>query len=551
MFACQEEYERVVPPVDIAGTLVQDVPVEGGTYYLTLTYDGEVTVKAPDAWCTAEYLPGTASNNIKITVAPNTELLPDELYAKRRSTGVSILTFSNPTINVQLNQAGQTPPVLAKPEIVGNWQFSDPANFGKAATGQDLVLNGSGFFEAEGINGGMAVEVAKGSYFLAKHGIEANGGGKLVNNYSIMIDFKLPNDNRYCFYQTNLANDDDVDFFLRSNMHDLGIGNVYANLTADPVKSGVWYRLVVSAQLGESLKYYLNGKEIFSHSGDGDAALDRRLAFDPAGVFLFADEDGEDENIYVAQVTIWDQPLEAADVAALGDAGSNDYLTFPGPLVGAWLFEDEDRPWLATRGNDLIPQGSGIFPTVGTGDGDKAVSVNKGSYFLAKHGIPANGENAAGDPGTLVNNYTLLIDFKLPAATRACFFQTSLANDNDVDFFLRANMYELGIGSVYCNLNETAGPIQGEVWYRLVICAQFGKSLRYYLDGKEVYSNNSAAGEAALDSKVAFDPAGVLLFADEDGEDEIIDVAAVGLWNVPLSAEEATALGKAGTPFVR
>jgi hypothetical protein len=535
VFACQEEYERNVPPVDITGELTQNVPVEGGTYYLTLAYAGEVTVKSTEAWCTAEYLSGTAGNNIKITVASNDD--------KKRAAQVSILTFSNPTINVSLNQAGIAAPVVEKAEIVGNWQFNDPNNWGKASEGADLELKGSAFFETAGINGGKAVEVGKGSYFLAKHGLEATGGGTKVNNYTIMMDFKLPAATRACFVQTDMANGSDVDIYLRPNMYELGIGNVYCDLSADPIKENVWYRLVVCAQLGESLRYYLNGKEVFNHDGSGDAALDSRLAFDPTGVLLFADEDGEDELIHVSQVTIWDQPMAAEDVAALGAVGSNDYAVFKGPLVGAWLFNDEDNLGAAEKGNDLISVGSGLFPSEGPSTDNKAVNIGKGSHFLAKHGIAANGED-----GTKVNNYTILMDFKLPAATRACFIQTDLANSNDVDIFLRANMYELGIGGVYANLS--ADPIKENVWYRLVIAAELGESLRYYLDGKEVF-NHDGTSDAALDSRLAFDPAGVLLFADEDGEDEVIDVAAVGIWNQPLSAEEIASFGAVGAPFIK
>ncbi|MDR1524611.1 MAG: hypothetical protein LBS79_05040 [Tannerella sp.] len=546
VFACEETYERTVLPVDIAGELTQDVPVEGGTYYLTLTYAGEVTVKSAESWCTAEYLAGTATNNIKITVASNAEAPEGGLGTKKRSAQVSILTFSNPTINIQMNQAGLAPPVvLDKPQIVGNWQFGNPANFGKASTGADLELKGNSFFEVEGINGATAVEVAKGSYFLAKHGIAANGGGTKVNNYSIMIDFKLPNDNRYCFYQTNLDNNDDVDFFLRSNMYELGIGGVYTNLSADPIKSGVWYRLVVSAQLGESLKYYLNGKEIYSHDGQGTAALDSRLALDPAGVLLFADEDGEDENLYVAQVTIWDQPLEAADVAALGDAGSNDYLVFKGPLVGKWLFDDPEHLGAAEAGNALIPVGNSIWEAEGPSESDKAVSIGVGSHFLTKHGIAASGETASGDPATKVNEYTLLIDFKVASTGRYyAFMQTDLANASDGEIFINGDG-KIGISGGY----YSEAVVQPETWYRWVVTVKSGELWKQYLDGTLLHDAGNGDDKMSVDNRFALDPAGVLLFGDEDGEDNEIFVAATALWNKVLTADEVAALGKVSAPI--
>ena len=533
---CQEKYERIVPPVDIVGELVQDAPTEGGTYYLSLTYNGDVTIDSNSDWCTAEYQ-GTGSNNIKITVAPND--------ARKRSALVTIKTFSNPTIKIQINQAGQAVTIV-KPKIMGNWQFNDPDNFGKATTGANLELKGSGIYETEGVNGGTAAEVLKGSYFLAKHGIAANGGGAKVNNYTIMMDFKLPAATRACFLQTDLANSNDVDIFLRANMYQLGIGNVYCDLSANPIQANVWYRLVICAELGQSLRYYLNGVEVLNHDGTGDAGLDSRLALDPAGVLLFADEDGEDENIHVAQVTIWDQPLQAADAIALGAAGSNDYLTFPGPLVGKWSFNNPEKLGAADLGNDLILVGNSIWETEGPNATNKAASVGKGSYLRVKHGISASGETASGDPAKKVNEYSILYDFMLPAATRACFLQTDMTNSNDVDIFLRANMYQLGIGNVYCDLS--ANPIQANVWYRLVICAKLGESLRYYLNGVEVF-NHDGTGDAGIDSRLALDPTGVLLFADEDGEDEEIHVAAAAMWNKALSAAEAAALGTVGSPI--
>jgi hypothetical protein len=543
--ACEEKYERIIQPVDVNGELTQDVPVEGGTYYLTLTYEGEVRLKSIESWCTAEYLAGTSTNNVKITVAPNAGT-SDAPFSKKRSAQVSIMTFSNPTINVQMNQAGMAAPTPTKPKIVGNWQFGNSADFGKASTGVDLELNGNGFFEVEGVNGSTAVEVAKGSYFIARHGIEANGDGVKVNNYSIMIDFKLPNDNRYCFYQTSMNNADDVDFFLRSNMYELGIGGVYADLSADPIKSGVWYRLVVSAQLGESLKYYLNGVEIFSHNGEGTAASDSRLALDPTGVLLFADEDGEDESIHVAQVTIWDQPLEAAEVAALGNAGTNDYIIFPGPLTGKWLFDDPDHLGVAEVGNALIPVGSAIWEAEGPSADNKAVSIGKGSHFISRHGIAAGGETPAGDPATKVNEYTLLIDFKVAETGRYyAFMQTDLANQNDGEIFINGGG-SIGISGGY----YSAAVVQPEIWYRWVATVKCGELWRQYLDGELLHEASADHdGKMNVDDRFALDPAGVLLFGDEDGEDNEIFVAATAIWNKALTAEEVAALGQVGAPI--
>jgi uncharacterized protein YjdB len=239
------------------------------------------------------------------------------------SPGTAVVTAkseSNPeitaSITVSVPDLSSLPSLFA--EASGLWLFENPSDIAKASIGNRLEAVGNPIVAVNGI---AAASVPEGGYFLCRHGLDASGGGTKVNEYTVLIDFMLPNVNGYCFYQTNLANNDDVDFFLRSNMYQIGIGNVYSNVSADPFRDNVWYRLVIPAKLGESLKYYRNGVEIYSNtSGGGDAALDSRLAFDTEGVLLFADEDGEDSEIFVAATAIWNRALNAEEVAALGTA---------------------------------------------------------------------------------------------------------------------------------------------------------------------------------------------------------------------------------------
>jgi hypothetical protein len=66
--------------------------------------------------------------------------------------------------------------------------------------------------------GQKAISIPKGSLFWAQHGIAANGGGNKVNEYTILMDFKLPEgDASYCFYQTNLNNSDEVAAFGKAS----------------------------------------------------------------------------------------------------------------------------------------------------------------------------------------------------------------------------------------------------------------------------------------------------------------------------------------------
>jgi hypothetical protein len=197
-----------------------------------------------------------------------------------------------------------------------SWQFDDPSDITKASAGSPLIRQGEGFTFVEGpkaSNG--AVQVAKGSYFRAPHGIAANGGGSRVNNFSVMFDFKVSELGRYySFIQTTLENNDDAEFFLRP-AGNLGIGGT--GYSEHVVTAGEWHRLVISAAMGNAYLYYIDGKLI--HTGNtSNATVDSRFSWLPEGVLFFADEDGEDADMDISNIAVWDKALSTSEVAALG-----------------------------------------------------------------------------------------------------------------------------------------------------------------------------------------------------------------------------------------
>jgi hypothetical protein len=203
-------------------------------------------------------------------------------------------------------------------QITGIWTFDDGNDIVKATIGSPLIRQGvnDGFAFVEGPGAGNgAVRVDKGSYFRALHDIAANGGGKRVNNFTVMIDFKVSELGRYySFFQTTLENNDDAEFFLRP-AGNLGIGGT--GYSAHVVTAGEWHRLVLSAGMGNAYLYYLDGELI--HEGNvGSATVDSRFSWLPEGVLLFADENGEDNEIDIAEVMIWDGALTGEQVQSLG-----------------------------------------------------------------------------------------------------------------------------------------------------------------------------------------------------------------------------------------
>jgi hypothetical protein len=133
-----------------------------------------------------------------------------------------------------------------------------------------------------------------------------------VNEYTVQIDFKVESLGIWhCFYQTNPQNNNDGDCFINPSGN---LGVAATGYSPAAVYTGEWYRLVISVDNGSSYTYYLDGvviNQAVVQEIDGRFSLDSVL-------LLFADEDGEDNNILISEVSIWDQPLTAAEAASLG-----------------------------------------------------------------------------------------------------------------------------------------------------------------------------------------------------------------------------------------
>lgn len=549
---CKDDYTYKFPTLNVEGELALDVPIEGGVYYVTATATDVITVKASRVWCKTEYDPAQ-SDKITITVDPNAGF--------KRTCDVNIVVYSLPTVKVTINQDGEDPDIEtpAGPKIMGNWQFNNPGNPAKATVGKDLgmykdgVESTEGFTAVAGPNGGNAVRVALGSYFLAEHGIEANGEsaegapGELVNEYTVMFDYKLPESGKwYSFLQTNPANSDDAEIFIRPE-GTLANGNL--GYSTEPVpQDGGWHRLVIVSKVPEYYKFYIDGK-LFHEGQTSSLVADNRYALNLAGILLLGDNDGDDGDMDIAQVTIWDQPLDEVAIGSLGSVGSTGYLA-SGALAGSWKFDDPNNFSLPDIGGNLgmykggAESTEGFTAVAGPSATNKAVRVSLGSYFLANHGIEANGESAQGAPGELVNEYTIMYDYRLPEMGKwYCFLQTDVANSNDGEVFVRpeGTFANSNLGYSTNKVPEDGG------WHRLVIVSKMPEYYKFYIDG-ELFHEGQASSLVA-DGRYALNLAGVVLFGDDDGDDGDIEVAEVAIWRKPLTHDQISALATPGTPY--
>jgi hypothetical protein len=203
------------------------------------------------------------------------------------------------------------------PNLKGYWKFQNAKDLTKATIGANLVLVGKHQMVSGPAYGDTAVRVPLGSYYKCKHNIAPNGGGDSVNQYTLMFDFKVKNfDKWHTFFQTDSTNANDGECFIRpsSGSNPGGIGTATTGYTTNPIKPNVWYRLMISVNLNNFYRYYINGTLVL----EGDTQeVDDRFALLPQ-VLFFADNNNEDDTIDIASIAIFDTCLSTNEIAKIG-----------------------------------------------------------------------------------------------------------------------------------------------------------------------------------------------------------------------------------------
>ena len=159
--------------------------------------------------------------------------------------------------------------------LTGEWNFDDGGNLGVASTGANLTINGTapGFSAAvtddfgQTQNGVILTRSGIANRLSVPHGIAPNGGGPKVNKYTVLVDVFSPATSRAQWrdiFQTNLANTDNGDYFI-STTNSLGVSEsgYSASNALDPAR---WKRLVVTFDLGTSIKAYEDGVLVHTHT---------------------------------------------------------------------------------------------------------------------------------------------------------------------------------------------------------------------------------------------------------------------------------------------
>jgi len=225
---------------------------------------------------------------------------------KKCKYSIFILAF---VIMFHSNTESQTP------APAGMWKFDDKNNLLKAFVGKDLELVGSqSMVEGPTADNG-AVRIGKGSYLKMNHALQPNGGGSLVNEYTLQIDFRVSDISIWhSFFQTSATNSNYAELFINTSGKIGVTATGYSNFS---VKPNEWYRLIISVKNGSQFNFYIDGQLI--HNGFYQA-IDGRFALENI-LLLFADNDGEDGEIDCAEVAVWNSALTNYQVSSLSGYG--------------------------------------------------------------------------------------------------------------------------------------------------------------------------------------------------------------------------------------
>ena len=213
---------------------------------------------------------------------------------------------------------------------VASWTFDDAENILKADIGADMQYAGTvpGSIDGPGDgNGAISVPAGKENYLKAIHGISPNGNTQkeLVNEYTIMMDLRVPAVGWNALIHTDFDLDHNAVCRLalsgddKQNGHSTLTYNGEMMGTQYVIGANTWHRVILTAKCGNFWDVYVDGEYILDGNVADYAQLDSEFALEPEGVLFCTDNNWVPSlQIDFAQITIWDEALDADTIASLG-----------------------------------------------------------------------------------------------------------------------------------------------------------------------------------------------------------------------------------------
>jgi len=233
------------------------------------------------------------------------------------------------------------------PKVTGQWDF-DNGDL-KATVGQDLAYgDGAGGFMSTQTSfntttgfvipniGGAVAKVMKytrsetppDNYvqgYTMHHGIAPNGGGTLVNQWTLITDILYPDlsqgDQYSAFIEIQNSTESDADLAVHEESPGVGgigiTGRYPGNLT-----QGQWHRVAFAVDMAANpgvISKFIDGVKVGDQTDAEGNGLDSRFALsDVAHLFSDGGHDNEVNTYYVNSVQIRDSKLADSTIAALG-----------------------------------------------------------------------------------------------------------------------------------------------------------------------------------------------------------------------------------------
>lgn len=248
--------------------------------------------------------------------------------------------------------------------MASNWTFTLD---GGSLTSQEnpavsLFGNGSIVYGNDTING-QAAQVATMTrngaaaldpFFSLSNPIGANGGAGRTNQYSILMDVKIPTGGFHSLFQTGSdhlpsgttdtgVNANDGDWFINGS-NGLGISGNYTD-TGNPLRftPNAWSRIFLTIDTTQAAgatsgyRSYVDGALQNIVQDPSDWGVDGRFSLGSTMAF-FADEDSELRSPWmVNNIVLFDRALSASEVAAYGGASAGAPVPEPATMAALGL----------------------------------------------------------------------------------------------------------------------------------------------------------------------------------------------------------------------
>ena len=231
------------------------------------------------------------------------------------------------------------------PEPIGRWTFDDPSDLMQCAVGRSVL---TAAFKGE--TGPEKTDDPASAGILPVAGpTEENGAvnvpadaylwlsadAEVLTSYTLLFDIRPSDLKGYkSLFQNDITNREDAGLFIKNNT--IGRGGSSTNIGyVGEFESDRWYRILFVVQDSRA-KVYIDGVK----SGESPNPQDYWTLLGDA--LLFADNDGEEGPVDVADIRLWDFPLSDKMAKQLGDVYSDVEELFIVQTTGVRLVDETD-----------------------------------------------------------------------------------------------------------------------------------------------------------------------------------------------------------------